>query len=136
MGVIILWFGWFGFNGATTGGFSTNVTVAIINTLNGGAFGLITSIVLSYIFKKKINPRYLLIGPIAGLVSVTGGCNIFEITLAPIIGVIGSALAIFADNLMEKYEFDDVVSVVPVHLVGGIWGTLAVGLFGNIEEHL
>ena len=134
LGVIILWFGWFGFNGATTGGFTTNVTVVIINTLNGGAFGLITSIVLSYILKKKIDPRYLLIGPIAGLVSVTGGCNIFEITTAPIIGAAGSILAILADNLMEKYEFDDVVSVVPVHLVGGIWGTLAVGLFGNIED--
>jgi len=134
LGVIILWFGWFGFNGATTGGFTTNVTVVIINTLNGGAFGLITAIILSYILKKKIDPRYLLIGPIAGLVSVTGGCDIFEITTAPIIGTIGSILAIIADQIMEKYEFDDVVSVVPVHLVGGIWGTLAVGFFGNIED--
>ena len=76
---------------------------------------------------------YLVLGPLAGLVSITASCNSVNSFLAIMIGIIGSIIAIIASELLEKYEIDDVVGAVPVHLAAGIWGTLAVGLFSDLE---
>ena len=133
LGTLILWFGWFGFNGGSNGALDDSVALILINTFLAASFGLLTGLLISFIFHKKPDPMYLVLGPLAGLVSITASCNSVNSFLAIMIGIIGSIIAIIASELLEKYEIDDVVGAVPVHLAAGIWGTLAVGLFSDLE---
>ena len=133
LGTLILWFGWFGFNGGSNGALDDSVALILINTFLAASFGLLTGLLISLIFHKKPDPMYLVLGPLAGLVSITASCNSVNSFLAIMIGIIGSIIAIIASELLEKYEIDDVVGAVPVHLAAGIWGTLAVGLFSDLE---
>lgn len=133
LGTIILWFGWFGFNGGSHGKFDFDLPSIIINTFMGGSAGLLAGIVMSYVLEKNIQPRYLLIGPLAGLVSITAGADIITQGYAMIIGFIGSVIGIYTDKLLIRLKIDDVVSAVPVHLIPGIWGTLATGIFGKMS---
>ena len=133
LGTLILWFGWFGFNGGSNGALDESVALILINTFLAASFGLLTGLLISFIFHKKPDPMYLVLGPLAGLVSITASCNSVNSILAIVIGIIGSIIAIIASELLEKYEIDDVVGAVPVHLAAGIWGTLAVGLFSDLE---
>ena len=110
-----------------------SVALILINTFLAASFGLLTGLLISFIFHKKPDPMYLVLGPLAGLVSITASCNSVNSFLAIMIGIIGSIIAIIASELLEKYEIDDVVGAVPVHLAAGIWGTLAVGLFSDLE---
>ena len=73
------------------------------------------------------------LGPLAGLVAITAACNSVNSLLAIIIGIIGSIIAIIVAKILDRFEIDDVVGAVPVHLAAGIWGTLAVGFFSDLE---
>ena len=133
LGTLILWFGWFGFNGGSNGAMNEAVPLILINTFLAAAFGLLTGLGISFALFKKPDPYYVILGPLAGLVAITAGCNSMTSITSIFVGIIGSIIAIFVNELLNKFEIDDVVGAVPVHLAAGIWGTLAVGLFSDLE---
>jgi len=133
LGTLILWFGWFGFNGGSNGAMDETVPLILINTFLAAAFGLLTGLFISYITKKKPDPMYVVLGPLAGLVAITASCNSVDSVSAIIIGIIGCIIAIITSELLEKFEIDDVVGAIPVHLAAGIWGTVAVAIFSDLE---
>ncbi|MFL2896570.1 MAG: ammonium transporter [Candidatus Pelagibacter sp.] len=132
LGTLILWFGWFGFNGGSNGAMDETVPLILINTFLAAAFGLLTGLGISYIKFKKPDPFYIILGPLAGLVAITAGCNSMTSIMAIFVGVVGAIIAIIVNETLNKFEIDDVVGAVPVHLAAGIWGTLAVGLFSDL----
>ena len=133
LGTLILWFGWFGFNGGSNGAMDDSVPLILINTFLAAAFGLLTSLGTSFIIYKKPDPFYVVLGPLAGLVSITAGCNSMTTVVAIIVGIIGALVAILITEILNKFEIDDVVGAIPVHLGAGIWGTLAVGFFSDLN---
>ena len=133
LGTLILWFGWFGFNGGSNGAMDEVVPLILINTFLAAAFGLLTGLSFSYIRFKKPDPFYIILGPLAGLVAITAGCNSMTSVTSIFVGIIGSIIAIVINEILNKYEIDDVVGAVPVHLAAGVWGTLAVGLFSDLN---
>ncbi len=134
LGVFILWFGWFGFNGASQlalGSAADAVAVAQIfaNTNMAAASGVIVAYLLSMAINKgKPNLVVALNGALAGLVSITAEPLTPTIFEAILIGGVGAAIATFGTILLELLRLDDVVGAIPVHLFAGIWGTLAVPL--------
>ena len=133
LGTLILWFGWFGFNGGSNGAMDETVPLILINTFLAAAFGLLTGLGISFALFKKPDPYYVILGPLAGLVAITAGCNSMTSVTAIFVGIVGAIISIFVNEVLNKYEIDDVVGAVPVHLAAGIWGTLAVGLFSDLE---
>ena len=132
LGTLILWFGWFGFNGGSNGAMDEAVPLILINTFLAAAFGLLTGLFISYLKFRKPEPFYIILGPLAGLVAITAGCNSMSSVISIFVGIIGSIIAIIVNETLNKFEIDDVVGAVPVHLSTGIWGTLAVGLFSDL----
>ena len=133
LGTLILWFGWFGFNGGSNGAMDEAVPLILINTFLAAAFGLLTGLTTSFIIYKKPDAFYVILGPLAGLVAITAGCNSMTSITAILVGIVGALIAIFVNELLNKFEIDDVVGAIPVHLAAGIWGTLAVGFFSDLE---
>ena len=133
LGTLILWFGWFGFNGGSNGAMDEVVPLILINTFLAAAFGLLTGLSISYFKYKKPDPFYIILGPLAGLVAITAGCNSMTSVTSIFVGIIGAIIAIFVNEILNKFEIDDVVGAVPVHLAAGIWGTLAVGFFSDLN---
>ena len=133
LGALILWFGWFGFNGGANGAMDLKIPLILINTFLSASFGLIFSSVMGVIVMKKPEPLFMITGPLAGLVSITASCAYVNPSEAIYIGAIGGILSGSTIILLEKLKIDDVVSAIPVHLVGGIWGTLSVAIFGDFE---
>ena len=133
LGTLILWFGWFGFNGGSNGAMDEAVPLILINTFLAAAFGLLTGLGTSFIIYKKPDPFYVVLGPLAGLVSITAGCNSMTTVVAIFVGIIGALVAVIITEILNKYEIDDVVGAVPVHLGAGVWGTLAVGFFSDLN---
>ena len=133
LGTLILWFGWFGFNGGSNGAMDEVVPLILINTFLAAAFGLLTGLTISYFRFKKPDPFYIILGPLAGLVAITAGCNSMTSVTSIFVGIVGAIIAIIVNEVLNKYEIDDVVGAVPVHLAAGIWGTLAVGLFSDLS---
>ena len=132
LGTLILWFGWFGFNGGSNGAMDEAVPLILINTFLAAAFGLLTGLTISYFKYKKPDPFYIILGPLAGLVAITAGCNSMTSVISIFVGIIGAIIAIIVNETLNNFEIDDVVGAVPVHLAAGIWGTLAVGLFSDL----
>jgi Amt family ammonium transporter len=133
LGTFILLFGWFGFNAASTFA-ATDVQFATVatNTAIAGAFGSIAA--MFYITKRtgKPDPGMMVNGMLAGLVAVTAPCAFIAPWAAAVIGIIGAILAIEAVFIVErKFKIDDPVGAIAVHMVNGIFGTLAVGIFAN-----
>ena len=126
LGTLILWFGWFGFNGGSNGAMDEAVPLILINTFLAAAFGLLTGLTISYFKYKKPDPFYIILGPLAGLVAITAGCNSMTSLISIFVGIIGAIIAIIVNETLNNFEIDDVVGAVPVHLAAGIWGTLAV----------
>ena len=131
LGVLILWMGWFGFNGGSQLAMSTGVDAVAIsnilaNTNLAAAAGVMAAIALSRPVLGRIDLLAGLNGAIGGLVAITAGPDIVTHDWAVIIGAIGGAVVVLGMKLMERLKIDDVVSAVPAHLFAGIWGTLAV----------
>ena len=133
LGTLILWFGWFGFNGGSNGAMDEAVPLILINTFLSASFGLLTGLGMSFLLFKKPDPYYVILGPLAGLVAITAGCNSMTSVVSIFVGVIGAVIAIIVNELLNKYEIDDVVGAIPVHLAAGVWGTLAVGFFSDLD---
>jgi ammonium transporter len=133
LGVFILWFGWFGFNGGSTLALTNEVPIIIVNTTISGAFGGLVAMAISWRTGGHVDVATTMNGSLAGLVAVTASANIVSTADSAIIGGIAGVVMYGVTVLLERVEIDDVVGAVPVHLGAGIWGTLAVALFGNPE---
>ncbi|MEQ8667308.1 MAG: ammonium transporter [Rhodospirillales bacterium] len=136
LGTFILWLGWFGFNGGSVlalGDAASATWMAIVytNTNLAAAGGVVAAVILTQILYKKIDLTMALNGALAGLVSITAGPDLTNHFMSIIIGAIGGILVVIAVPLLDKMKIDDVVGAISVHLVAGIWGTLAVGIFGG-----
>ncbi len=135
LGTFILWMGWFGFNGGSQLAMGTAADVAAIasiyiNTNLAAAGGVIAAMILTQVLYKKVDLTMALNGALGGLVSITAEPLAPAPGLAIIIGAIGGVLVVFAVPLLDKLKIDDVVGAISVHLVAGVWGTLAVVLSG------
>ncbi len=136
LGTFILWFGWFGFNGASQLALASAqdaVAVAQVftNTNMAAAGGVLAAIVTTKIIYKKIDLTMALNGALAGLVSITADPLSPSVSTAIIIGGVGGTIAVFVVPLLDRFKIDDVVGAIPVHLVAGIWGTLAVAIHAD-----
>ena len=136
LGTFILWLGWFGFNGGSqlalgSAGDATAISNVFVNTNLAAAAGVVAAVAASQAMFGKIDLTMALNGAIGGLVSITAGPDLtFHLTSA-IIGAIGGVLVVITVPMLDKMKIDDVVGAIPAHLVCGIWGTLAVAIFGE-----
>ena len=133
LGVFILWFGWFGFNGGSqlalgSAADVTAMSLVLVNTNLAGAAGVLAAFVVSRPLLGRSDLFATLNGAIAGLVSITAGPDIVDHYWAVVIGATGGVLCTAGIKLMEKVKLDDVVGAVSAHLVAGVWGTLAVSI--------
>ena len=133
LGVFILWFGWFGFNGGSTLGLTPEVPTIIVNTTVSGAFGGLVALALAWRLGGQPDVAMIMNGALAGLVGITASAHIMTPVAAAGIGSIAAVVMYGVATLLEKLEIDDVVGAVPVHLSAGIWGTLAVAIFADPE---
>jgi|GEM_PF-544931 len=131
LGGFFLWIGWFGFNGGSTLALDGSVPLVLLNTALGGAAGGLAAVAATWIRHRRPRVQLIIAGPLGGLVGVTANCNIVTPVEAVLIGAIGGLVAVSGTALLERLEIDDAVAAVPIHLGAGIWGTLAVALFGD-----
>lgn len=131
LGVFILWLGWFGFNpGSTMAAMDGSaISHVLVNTNMAAATGSLSALVTGWILLKKPDFGMILNGCLAGLVAVTAPCAFVTITSGAIIGAIAGVLVVLGVFFFDKLKLDDPVSALSVHLVNGVWGTLALGLF-------
>ncbi len=134
LGTFVLWLGWFGFNGGSQLAMATRedvdaISAVFANTNIAAAAGVITAVIITQILYKKIDLTMVLNGALAGLVSITAGPDYPSMGLAIVIGMVGAGLAVLAIPMFDNARIDDPVGALSVHLVAGIWGTLAVGIF-------
>ena len=139
LGAFLLWIGWFGFNGGSVGSITSKenadlVALTILNTNTAGLSGAIIAGALMLIKYKKLDITMVLNGALGGLVSITAGPDLYNIYQPILIGAIGGILVVFAVPVFDKFKLDDPVGALSVHLVNGIWGTLAVGIFASNPE--
>jgi Amt family ammonium transporter len=140
LGAMLLWIGWFGFNGGSVGSIATkeaadSVALTIFNTNVAGLAGAIIAGIIIYVRYKLFDITMILNGALGGLVAITAGAHLFTLYDAIMVGLIGGALVVFAIPLFDKVRIDDPVGALSVHLINGIWGTLAVGIFASDPAH-
>ena len=133
LGVFILWFGWFGFNGGSQlalGSASDAIGMAhvLVNTNLAGAAGVLAAIAVARPILKGFDLFVVLNGAIAGLVAITAGPDMVNHYWAIIIGAVGGVICVAAIRLLDAIRVDDVVGAVPAHLFAGVWGTIAVAI--------
>ncbi|WP_439152250.1 ammonium transporter [Winogradskyella sp.] len=132
-GVIILWLGWFGFNGGSVLSADPELTsLTLVTTCLAAASGGVIAALVSALKFRNLDLTMFLNGILGGLVGITAGADQMSPTDAIIIGAIAGAIILFAVSLIDRLKLDDPVGAIAVHLVCGIWGTLAVGIFGNL----
>lgn len=130
IGVFILWFGWWGFNGGSAlSGNPFDTSLILVTTNLAAVAGIITATATSWIIAKKPDATMALNGCLAGLVAITAPADTVSPMSAWIIGAIGGVLVVLAVYMFEKLRLDDPVGALSVHLVNGVWGTIAVGIF-------
>jgi Amt family ammonium transporter len=137
MGVLILWFGWWGFNGGSTLRLDGSVAGIIVNTNVAAAAGGFAAMIHGTLAQagRDLTAKFMG-GLLAGLVAITASCHIVSPVAAVAIGVVAGVLHNIALEAMVRFRLDDPVGAVPVHLACGIWGTLAVGIFGRADAFL
>ncbi|MEM1343908.1 MAG: ammonium transporter [Pseudomonadota bacterium] len=131
LGVFLLWFGWFGFNGGSAGGINDAVPGLLLNTFVAAAAGTLIGLGLTWVREGKPSVFYAMNGSLGGLVAVTAGCDVVGVPAAALIGAVGGMIAHQGDRLLERLKIDDAVGAVPVHLFAGLWGLIAAALFGE-----
>ena len=141
LGVFILWFGWFGFNGGSQlalGSAADAVAMSnvLVNTNLAAAAGVMAALLVSRPILGRMDLFAGLNGAIAGLVSITAGPDITEHYWAVIVGAVGGVICTAGLKLLEKVKLDDVVGAIPAHLMAGIWGTMAVCLTSGGQFHI
>ena len=133
LGCFILWFGWYGFNGAAAWD-GTSLASIFLTTTIAPAVATCTTMIFTWIKNGKPDVSMCLNASLAGLVGITAGCDALDAIGATVVGVVSGILVVTAVELLDlKLHIDDPVGAVGVHLVNGVWGTLAVGLLANPE---
>ncbi|MDN5201383.1 ammonium transporter [Fulvivirgaceae bacterium BMA10] len=137
VGVFLLWFGWLGFNGGSVLSADPGATsLVLVNTSLAAAAGAIGGYITGYLVFKRFDLGMVLNGILAGLVGVTAGADVVTPAESVLIGAIAGVLVVFSSIGLDKLKLDDCVGAVSVHLTCGIWGTLAVGIFGEGKAFL
>jgi len=130
-GVLILWLGWFGFNGGSVlSADPEGTSLVLVTTSLAAAAGGIGAFLLSFLLYKNFDLTMFLNGILGGLVGITAGADLMSPNEAVIIGFLAGLIIVLAVALIDKIKLDDPVGAIAVHLICGIWGTLAVGIFG------
>ncbi len=133
LGMFLLWIGWFGFNGGSTLALNATVPFVLVHTMLAAAAGGLAVVGISWIRNGLPDVQLTLNGILAGLVAITANCHIVSTSNAVLIGAGGGIVCLVASDLLARLRIDDAVDAVPVHLAAGIWGTLAVALFGDVS---
>jgi Amt family ammonium transporter len=138
LGAMLLWIGWFGFNGGSAFNISTVekadlVGLIVVNTNTAGLAAAIAAAFIVYFQYKKLDITMILNGALGGLVAITAGADVVGLWEPIVIGAIGGALVVFAVPVFDRFKIDDPVGALSVHLVNGIWGTVAVALFADFS---
>jgi len=130
---LILWLGWFGFNGGSVLSADPTLTsLTLVTTCLAAAAGGAAAFIVSTILYKNLDLTMFLNGILGGLVGITAGADQMSPTDAILIGGIAGSIIVFAVSFIDRIKLDDPVGAIAVHLICGIWGTLAVGLFGAL----
>jgi Amt family ammonium transporter len=136
LGAFLLWIGWFGFNGGSVGSIASKenadlVALTILNTNTAGLSGAIMVAIIMQLMYKKLDLTMILNGALGGLVAITAGPDLYNIYTPILIGAIGGIIVVIGVSAFDKLNIDDPVGALSVHLLNGIWGTIAVGLFAS-----
>lgn len=129
LGCLLIWLGWFGFNGGSALGWSDSVPSILLNTCLAGLGGGLVATLLKTVSARYVDVVQIINGVLGGLVAVTASCHLVNSGSAMVIGCVAGAIVFYGTRYLEYKNIDDVISVVPVHLFAGIWGTIAVALF-------
>jgi Amt family ammonium transporter len=130
-GVLVLWLGWFGFNGGSVlSGDPELTSLVLVTTSLAAAAGGVGALILSTLLHKNLDLTMFLNGILGGLVGITAGADLMSPNEAVVIGLIAGLIIVLGVAFIDKIKLDDPVGAVTVHLICGMWGTLAVGIFG------
>jgi Amt family ammonium transporter len=136
IGVFLLWFGWFGFNGGSVlSADPDTVSLVLVTTSIAACAGGLAGFFTAYAVFKRMDLGMVLNGILAGLVGITAGADVISVNYSVLVGAVAGVLVVFSAITLDKLKLDDVVGAVSVHLTCGIWGTLAVGLFSSNPDH-
>ncbi len=134
IGVFLLWLGWFGFNGGSVLSADPDlISLVFVTTSMAAAAGVMGAMATTWIVQKKPDLSMVLNGSLAGLVGITASADVVSVASAVMIGAIAGVIVVFSVLALDRFHLDDPVGAVSVHLVCGIWGTLAVGIFGGAD---
>ena len=138
LGTLLIWVGFLGFNTGSLTTFETEhamhfFSAIMINTVLSGAIGIITILVLIGRGTNNVNLKPILNGALASLVSITAFPYTLNTGAIVIVAIVAAVLSYVASDILERLHLDDTVGAIPVHLVGGVWGTIAVGIFGQAD---
>ena len=133
VGCLLLWFGWFGFNGGSTLAWNQDVPAILLNTMLAAFMGGISATILKFLVDGYVDLVHIINGVLGGLVAITASCFMVSSGSAALIGIVAGIIVYLGSFWLEKHRIDDAIGVVPVHLFAGIWGTLAVAIFGDLE---
>ena len=134
-GVLILWLGWFGFNGGSVLSADPELTsLTLVTTCLAAAAGGVSAAIFSNLMYKNFDLTMFMNGVLGGLVGITAGADQMSPSDAILIGLIAGVIIVLGVALIDKLKLDDPVGAVAVHLICGIWGTLAVGIFGAMAS--
>ncbi|KJH72319.1 ammonium transporter [Aliterella atlantica] len=131
LGTLILWLGWFGFNPGSTMAVSPSIAHIALTTNLAGSVGGIAATITAWLYLGKPDLSMIINGILAGLVGITASCAFVSLPWAAVIGLVAGVTVVFSVTFFDKIRIDDPVGATSVHLVCGIWGTLAVGLFAE-----
>lgn len=136
IGVFLLWLGWFGFNGGSVLSADPDlVSYVLVTTCMAACTGGLFAFLIANVIFKRWDLAMVLNGILAGLVAITAGADVISINMSLVVGAIAGVLVVLSTISLNKLKLDDMVGAVPVHLVCGIWGTLAVGIFSSNPSH-
>ena len=134
LGVLLLWFGWFGFNAGSTLEASKNIPLIIVNTCLAAVFGGLSALITQYKLTRTVDVLSGMNGVLGGLVAITASCYLMQPLATVAIAVIAGIIIIAGEKLLENYQIDDAIGVIPVHLFCGIWGSIAFVFLSDAQS--
>ncbi len=136
IGALLLWFGWYGFNGGSVlSADPAGISQVFVTTSLSASAGVASAMVVMLVLKGKPDLTMVLNGALAGLVGITAGANVISPGDSVIVGMVAGVLVVGAVIFLDRVRVDDPIGAIPVHLFCGIWGTLAVGIFSSDPNH-
>ncbi len=133
LGVLLLYIGWLGFNGGSTLALNSQVIPILTNSILAGSTGMVAALLVGSLLRGRAEVDLIMNGCLAGLVAITANAHVVTAVSAALIGAIGGLVMLLTNQLLLRFRIDDAIGAIPVHLGAGIWGTLAVGLFGQLD---